>query len=86
MTTTTDNEKGATMRLNTKEDARNKIETWFKGNKARFTGEVETLYGGLFGRAVLLDGSEKGKVVNIALKGSRPSATDAALQRFAWEK
>lgn len=45
--------------------AKGKNEVWFQGDKARFTGKVETLYGGTFGEAKIVS---SGKTVLIALK------------------
>ena len=39
------------MKLNNRADVENKIIVWYKGDEYKFTGKVETLYGGLFATA-----------------------------------
>ena len=38
------------------------MKTYFKGNKAEYTGKSEMVYGGKFFEIRLLDGHEKGKL------------------------
>lgn len=51
--------------MNTIKQAKAKAITYFKGDKARFNGWINRLYGGVFAEAELLEGANKGKIVDI---------------------
>ena len=45
---------------------KNKVSYW-KGKKIKYIGTKETLYGGMFWQAEILEGHEKGRIVDINL-------------------
>lgn len=61
------------MKIHTVDDAKGKNEVWFQGDKARFTGKVETWYGGTFGEAKIVS---SGKIVLIGLDAKEMSPQD----------
>ena len=51
--------------MHTIEQAKAQEVVYFKGDKARFNGEIDVLYGGVFAKAEVLEGSRKGHIVYI---------------------
>ena len=57
-----------------------KADIYFKGDAAKYTGESEVIYGGLFYEVIMLEGADKGKTKMIV----RPE--DKTYGSYTWEK